>query len=770
MKKISPTRALTTTALIALAGLAAPAAAQTDAPANAGPTTQQPLGPNGVPVAQQAPQALRTNRPLLKPAMIDLDELAKQPRLKPGMQRRLPGVKTTSGDAVTFVPGVAPLNALPAPAADSVTPGIPGVVPVILPDQPRKRPVGWSVKPEEPEVEPIAVTTEPAVNPTGITAITDAQPASAAPTVVEVSPNFAFPEAVVAAPAAAPAATAEVTSSATPVLGPSRLTAFGSSDVVAALPATEVSLPSEVVGTLPVPANEALATRTPQIEQNSTAFNTPVVTDREFRSNMPVVSDRKAPSLTMASTGLDENGQPLRPAVLPPEVREVTLNSATEPATPAESPSTSETPAVAVTPAITTPPEAQPQPTPVVETPAAQPVVVSTPASAPAEMPASSEPVVVVATAEAPAPASTPATTPTEVPEPAPMPAPLPGLTFRTPAPAEVPTTTVTPTEATAKVVINETPTEPAATIPAPAAAQPEPVKVSVAATEEPKPATPEPTFSNAVSAAAAKLAERAAATAAPETTTAAPSPTSTSEIDAKLAAKREMEAPAATESTTPEAPVTVAATPVSATPAAEIAKTEPASQPSIPSALPSTPEPAVAIATDSGKPVEVLPAPTAGSAQDPFTAKGDGIAIRVAELTGTPGMVQWLRDGGNDWQIPELNEAGNGKYTIRTGPDAGAVVAINETTKLRVGRLSRAEVRAMSADGTGGPRRLVVALTRGRVAVIPAPGTAVNVYTPQSLVVVREPTEVIHDTASGTRTVAYVEKSPASAEVMTTP
>lgn len=767
MKKISPTCAMTTTALLALAGLAAPAAALSDAQATPAPATQQPLGPNGVPVAQQAPQTLRTNRPLLKPAMIDLDELAKQPRLKPGMQRRLPGVQTPSGEPVMTLPGVAPLSPLPAPAGDSVAPGIPGVVPVILPDQPRTRPVGWSVKPEEADTAPTPATTEPAVSTTDTNAVPGVQPASATPTVIEVTPNFAFPETVTASapatevapvtPAEVPApmpevvqaVPVEVTTSSTPVLGPSRLTAFGSSDVATALPPTGVSMPSEIVGTMPVPASQASTTRMPQIEQSTTAFITPVMRDSGFQSNMPVISDRKPSSSTVVSTGLDENGQPLRPAVLPPEVREITIGSVTVPETPAGTPAPTlvetpvEPPVVSVLPPTTTVSEPQPQPVAAVEAPAVQPPAASTPA----EQPAPSEPVVVVTTAETPAPATAPASVPE--PEPAPMPAPLPGLTFRTPAPADAPASSETPASEPVKpepvkVASTETPSEPAATAPvAPAApvAQPEPSTAAAAApTPETTPATPEPTFSNAVSAAAAKLAERAAAAASPAE---------------------------------PVAPAAVPAPEPVPAPAVEIAKSEPAPQPVAPALAPApapAPEPAVAIATDTGKPVEVLPAPTAGSAQDPFTAKGDGIAIRVTELTGTPGMVQWLRDGGNDWQIPELNEAGNGKYTIRTGPDAGAVVAINETTKLRVGRLSRAEVRAMTADAAGGQRRLVVALTRGRVAVIPAPGTAVNVYTPQSLVVVREPTEVIHDTASGTRTVAYVEKSPASAEVMTTP
>jgi hypothetical protein len=216
------------------------------------------------------------------------------------------------------------------------------------------------------------------------------------------------------------------------------------------------------------------------------------------------------------------------------------------------------------------------------------------------------------------------------------------------------------------------------------------------------------------------------------------------------------------TESVAAAAPITSASTP------AEVATSAPTNT-----------------TASSAQRAETLPTAPGELGIEALAARGETVRLSILEVSGTPGMVQWLKDGQSDWQIPEPGENGTGKYTLRTGPDAGAVLVI-EGTKVRVGRMTRVEFRAMqmdeagkaAANGQAGERRTVLALTRGRVAVIPGTGvgagggvqSAINVYTPQSLVVVREPTEVIHDTASGTRTVAYIEKSPASAEVLTTP
>jgi hypothetical protein len=132
--------------------------------------------------------------------------------------------------------------------------------------------------------------------------------------------------------------------------------------------------------------------------------------------------------------------------------------------------------------------------------------------------------------------------------------------------------------------------------------------------------------------------------------------------------------------------------------------------------------------------------------------------------------MVQSLKGGSDAWKIVTLDDQGTGLYTLRTGPDAGCALIIDEQTSVRLGRLTRVELRAMASPENNGQRRIVVALTRGRVGIAPAAGQVVNVYTPQSLVVVREPIEVIHDTASGTRTLAYTESMPDSANVPTNP
>jgi hypothetical protein len=178
----------------------------------------------------------------------------------------------------------------------------------------------------------------------------------------------------------------------------------------------------------------------------------------------------------------------------------------------------------------------------------------------------------------------------------------------------------------------------------------------------------------------------------------------------------------------------------------------------------PTQPPPAVVVGT------QILPPPAPGTPLDPFTAKTEPITLQVQQLTGSAGMVQSLKGGSDAWKIVTLDDQGTGLYTLRTGPDAGCALIIDEQTSVRLGRLTRVELRAMASPENNGQRRIVVALTRGRVGIAPAAGQVVNVYTPQSLVVVREPIEVIHDTASGTRTLAYTESMPDSANVPTNP
>jgi hypothetical protein len=236
------------------------------------------------------------------------------------------------------------------------------------------------------------------------------------------------------------------------------------------------------------------------------------------------------------------------------------------------------------------------------------------------------------------------------------------------------------------------------------------------------------------------------------------------------------------------------------ATPAPQVASAAPVREPSTtlanpanpaaattptptPAVLTTTPAPTPALTTAPATPLarapqrlgnDVRPAPSAGSALDPFTPAAQPIAMRVLELSGTPGMVQLLSEGGPDWTIAEPNLQLTGKFTIRTGGDAGALVELDKDARLRVGRLTRVDVRALADTVPGAPaaaspagsRRIVVALTRGRVAVTPAPGRTVNVYTPQSMIAVREPTEIIHDTAAGTRTLPYTPAGVAEVPV----
>lgn len=171
--------------------------------------------------------------------------------------------------------------------------------------------------------------------------------------------------------------------------------------------------------------------------------------------------------------------------------------------------------------------------------------------------------------------------------------------------------------------------------------------------------------------------------------------------------------------------------------------------------------KPVLTTVTPLPVPVEVTPEPT----EKPAAVNVGGpepVSVRVLSLTGGAGMVQWQVNGANQWLITEKDETNKGTFTIRTGPDAGCELQVEEATRLRLGRLTRAELRMTAcSDEHGSGKRVTVNLVRGVVYVTPAAGSIVQVTTPTKTMAVKEPTQISHDNA-GTRAVSFVDQNAA--------
>jgi hypothetical protein len=779
---------------LSLSALGAHAQTPTTAPASAtaGTTSVRPAqiapglapaspaqGATGfVPAGSNPVVPSRVGRGALRPALIDLEFLAQQPRL------------------------LTPRNLRPLPGAGS---GLAGMVEqseqpkvIALPDKPRERPVGLTFKPE------------PVATPTPESAAESALPADVRvvrlPFPTGLEPDAPSSAAAMPETAAAPAPTEPVTQvtigqivplpTPLPVVEAPAPEPAPAPVVVRAEPETVRELPSGLA-----PAREVVTPEVTTIEPVITRAQEPAVVATPV---MPIAPVLPFPPEASANLPASTAGFSL-PVAAPAPVAQ---------AEPLPMPVPANEPVLVVAAPVSEP-TPSPAPEPLIA-PASAPELAPMPATSVSEVPATLPEPVVVATAPAP--------TPAEVPVPTVVPAPMPEL-----AAAEAPQqpaalAPVVASEVAPVVVQREgdgkfnsielmTPqTTPAAsTAIAPPAVPVEAVRapavVAAPATDVPSmPAAPVEAAITAPAPAPALAADPALAGVPQLEVRPAPEPASpalsgapvslrTPELPVVIApapapepAREPMPTPApALTSATVTAPVTTTDAPadtlseplnsaieraaaqlLSSQAAAKTPAPTPAPATSaLPELLPTPEAPAQVLnkpAPATGN--DVRPAPASGSALDPFSARSEGVRVRVAELSGTQGMVQWLKDGSPDWNIPELSEQDSGKFTVRTGPDAGALLTLDDAHRVRLGRLSRADLRSMTLPEAGSTRRVVVALTRGRVAVTPAPGSAVNVYTPTSMIVVREPTEVIHDTAGGTRTVSYVEKAPAAAEV----
>lgn len=313
----------------------------------------------------------------------------------------------------------------------------------------------------------------------------------------------------------------------------------------------------------------------------------------------------------------------------------------------------------------------------------------------------------------------------------APLPAPAPVATPAAPAEPQPPASHVDAPPSPA-------PAAPAITRPA----QPEPLPPVQPA--EVTPSAPDPRPAPLPADAPVKAPEQAPAPAAPVK----PGSVTGPEISAVDPSKIKLPAAPAASGEQPPAPRMADETIAPAS--APVARPLPQTAPTV--AAP--PTPVTAQPPAAGKPVS-KPAP-AGAPQP--------VALKVLSLTGTPGMVQWQVDGGSQWLIPEVDEQTRGRFVVRTGPDAGVEVQIDDAARVRLGRFTRAELRSVEAPGEpgagagGGDRQLNIELLRGVVYVTPDKGKTVSVRTPARVVAIKEPTQITHDN-SGTRSVTFVEQ-----------
>ncbi|MDP1662093.1 MAG: FecR domain-containing protein, partial [Phycisphaerales bacterium] len=586
------------------------------------------------------------------------------------------------------------------PAQPAPAPAAPAVAPAPVP----------SPAPIQPEV-PIQV------GPEG---------SSAAKPTEEAAPAPIDPPAVAGAPSMAIEVAPHVSIVPAPVAAQPESPAVAGAPTGIALPVQDGAVAIDIESVAAVPAKGALRQSPVEIGAQEQMRSARQVVPIEAPSTAPGGTDATSPALTEAPphapTGTivyDQSVPNPAAALLPPAPVQAVLSTTfvenwpsgrvvseppvsavhVEPA-PVVTGAPVEAPAAPVAPDAPAPALAHTK-TPAATTPAADVPTISTPiiaAATPAPTPAATTPEVVAVKEPVVAPPLTVRTEPTQVPEtPVVVDAQAPRPLEVQPAPEPLPP--VTPAVAARPTPIEPTPAAPSLVVePAPVAV-PAPVVVSAPITVEPV---------------------RPVEVGVPEV-----APLDTSKI--KLVPPATVEAPVATAQPAPM--------PIHIEPAPEVTD-----QPS-----------PVAVA-----PADPVPSPAAPLAQPIVAGTPEPVSLRVLSLTGTPGMVQWQVDGGSQWLIPELDESTKGKFIVRTGPDAGVEVLLDESTRVRLGRFSRAEVRNLTGDQGAG--QLSISLLRGVVYVVPGKGKSVSVQTPQRTVVVKEPTQVTHDNG-GTRMVSFTEQ-----------
>jgi hypothetical protein len=685
------------------------------------PPSPDPIDPSKQPVPGATPGPGLTAKPKtpIKPPIVDLQEAAKQPRKRTPRMPIPPAAPNAALPKPQTAPSMAPAPAAPAPVL------IEPMTPIVVQPNATKTPVPPAdTKPTDnaPTAAPIAQTPAPSV-----TAVIATEPVkqAAAPSRedgphISIIPAPANP--VPVAPTAAVAQPIEPLSPSPAVETP--VATARPTPAPAAAP-TGVAVDIETVAVKPTKGElrqspvqigaqeQTRSARQPAPEEPAAA--TPSAAETTPAAPQTIIYDQRTPNPAAALLPAAPADPVLSPAFVEKWAADRAVNVAVRPVTPTEpTPKPVKSPEVVVTAT---------EPTPVTTT---------EPTPAPAKVVAVKEPTTI-----APAPVAVKTHEPVAVvPEPAP-------IAVAEPLTAPAKTTAAKEPEPVAPAVepkpleVQPSP-EPLPPLPAPVAVkthETKPIATTPIAPIEPKPVTVTPTE--------------------PKHETVKPVEVKGPEISPlNLSALKLNKPEVAAPPTTPSEPSTATVQPkvdtVAPSPVAEPIATTP----------PPATAPTTALATPPVGPAPVPPpAATAPPAQAAKTGSPEPVVLKVLSLTGTPGMVQWQVDGGTQWLIPELDETTKACFVVRTGPDAGVELQVEESTRVRLGRFSRAEVRTIdTTDEAGHGKRLNISLMRGVLYVTPGKGKVVTVQTPQRTLVVKEPMQITHDNG-GTRSVSFTEQ-----------
>jgi hypothetical protein len=140
---------------------------------------------------------------------------------------------------------------------------------------------------------------------------------------------------------------------------------------------------------------------------------------------------------------------------------------------------------------------------------------------------------------------------------------------------------------------------------------------------------------------------------------------------------------------------------------------------------------------------------------------RDEGVSAKVEASSGD-GPAQWRADGG-EWADTGTGTSRAGVLEVRTGLFRAVTFAVGDRAKVTVMRASRVVLKQVRVGedkpNEPAPRRLVVEVKRGRVAVDPGPAPAggapeqVTITTPDWMAVTPDRLEVTHDPGRGTTT-----------------
>ncbi|MGD9689788.1 MAG: hypothetical protein AB7K52_09065 [Phycisphaerales bacterium] len=148
------------------------------------------------------------------------------------------------------------------------------------------------------------------------------------------------------------------------------------------------------------------------------------------------------------------------------------------------------------------------------------------------------------------------------------------------------------------------------------------------------------------------------------------------------------------------------------------------------------------------------------------------GVRTEVRSVSGPAGDVETRKVfpaiGGtliDKWRSPaKAGDESSSILDVRTGLRGSISLTFDQASVVRLGRLTRARLGAISTGGDEpSATRGLVELVRGSVSIWPAPGVSINVLTPEGVTVVRDAATVSHDSVHGTRVSVLTEPAPAA-------